>query len=263
MIEMEEIMLGPITFMAVEEYDSGSATIVAVTTCQQDKQVYVQAQQASDFPYNSYGATLTSFTGFRLYNNDADAIAFSAVLENNVTDPSPDVPMIFSKVLTNIGGAYDPFSGTFTCPDGKLYMFSHTATVQSSILDYIYSDSVSVHSMYCRSRGSGSTSGSCTMSVIIQCEPSKRIHIRGGFVTPRTYIADYTSFSGYKLPGQNNWTLMLSVLFLDLGKHLLEKILFVHSMAGRLSLLHTETWEHHCWLNQCFRSNCTEAKTHI
>ena len=96
------VVQGPITYQATEAYDSGSSSITVVLQCTTDDSIYVEAQATHDFPINSYGPTLTSFTGFKLYDVTPDAVAFTAVMTNNQTANLSE-PLQLDNVVTNIG----------------------------------------------------------------------------------------------------------------------------------------------------------------
>ena len=107
----ETVLQGPITHWATEADDSGSSSVTAVLQCQQGKDVYVEPKEAYTFPYNVYGARLTSFSGARLCSTDCDDyVSFSAILSHNVTSPTGTV--IFDHIIINQGTAYNPADGT-------------------------------------------------------------------------------------------------------------------------------------------------------
>ncbi|XP_060903400.1 complement C1q tumor necrosis factor-related protein 7-like [Labrus mixtus] len=58
--------------------------------------------------------------------------AFSAGLETSY--PPPNAPVVFSKVLYNLQGGYDPVSGLYTAPINGTYMFSFHLTVHERVL---------------------------------------------------------------------------------------------------------------------------------
>ena len=41
-----------------------------------------------------------------------------------MTNPAPDQPIVFNRVITNEGQAYNTSSGKFKCPEDGLYQFS-------------------------------------------------------------------------------------------------------------------------------------------
>ena len=207
MIEGEEILLGPVTYPATNEHDSGSASVTSITRCQLNKRVYVEAHLAQDFQYNSYAPRLTSFTGFRVHGQEEESVAFMACLAENITISDENEPIIMDKVLLNTGGAYDTLTGSFVCLDDKLYMFSYTATTESEgrVDSGIYMDGERIRRNRTTYTTMNATSGSSTTSVIICCQEGSRIHIMHEVSHNAAifYLAYYTTFSGYKLPGQD------------------------------------------------------------
>ena len=165
--------------------------------------MYVEADQASNFPYNSYAPRLTSFVGYHISNEVDVPFAFMAVLTANFTPPANDMPIIMDKVITDIGGAYDDLTGSFICPDSKLYMFFLTVVTTGGTRSGIYMDNIIIRFVRSTGTDTESTSGSSTASVIIQCQINSRVQPRHVSLSDRTYFADYTSFSGYQLPGQD------------------------------------------------------------
>lgn len=57
------------------------------------------------------------------------AVGFSSLL--NLERPiATGERIIFDKLLTNVGNAYDPKSGNFTCPIVSVFFFVFTADVE-------------------------------------------------------------------------------------------------------------------------------------
>ena len=201
----ETVLHGPITVRVTQADDSGSSSVTAIAQCEQGKDVYVEAKEAYTFPYNVYGARLTSFSGARLCSTDCDDyVAFSAVLSNNVT--STNSILIYDHILINQGGAYNQSDGIFTCPDDKLYLFTWSATMISggSWVDLHYNSirtklNFITHTPYEDSLG---TSGTCSQSTIIRCSADDTLYLHLASSVSPVLLADYSVFSGYQIPGQ-------------------------------------------------------------
>lgn len=209
MMDHNVILDGPITYRATDFYDSGSASINAVIQCVPGASIYVEAKPAYDFPYNSYGAKLTSFTGVRLYQTEDRSVAFTAVMTSNHTTVTNRQPLIFDKVITNIGSFFDGSSGRFTCPDSDYYLFTWGTALGSGYggvnhVDLIM-DGVPLKALRQTHQPDGpdfGTSGSSSVSTIIQCVEGSRLHVASRAVHIGVYLADYSFFTGYKVPGK-------------------------------------------------------------
>ena len=196
------LLHGPITYNASADIDSGSSSMSILHECEAGKDLYVEAANAYTFPYNSYGAGLTSFSGYQICSDDcADLVAFSAILTQNVTNSLQDIP--FEDVRINLGNAYNPSDGVFTCPDESLYLFiwSGTGSVGWIGAD-LYFDSVTTGRLYTTFTGDYGdqygTSGTSSQSIIIRCSLGSTVSIRGGGITSSDFIlADFSNFSGY------------------------------------------------------------------
>ena len=197
------------TFIATNEYDSGSASTTAIVQCTEDFSVYVEAQAAYNFPYNSYSAFLTSFTGFKLYDVTEGAVAFTVVATQNQTVTTQNQKIIFDKVVTNIGNAFDETQSHFLCPDNDYYLFTwgSAATYEAGHTHIeLFQDDSLLSRLYLTPTSDESdtthTTGSSSKSVITQCGATSRFTISGRDVNDnRVYLAHYTTFSGYRVPG--------------------------------------------------------------
>lgn len=58
--------------------------------------------------------------------------AFAAGLTSSY--PPPDAPVVFSQVLYNVQGSYDPSTGIYTAPINGTYVFSYHLTVHERVL---------------------------------------------------------------------------------------------------------------------------------
>ena len=207
MKEEEVVIHGPITYIATSQFDSGSSSTSAVIQCTTEHSIYVETQAAHTFPHNSYAQELTAFTGFKLYDNTEDAIAFTAVMTQNRTTTTAGQPFIFDKVILNLGDAFNPITGAFVCPDDDYYDLSWTVTADhggtSSSVD-LYMDETFIKELYLTRQVPDNddlgTSGTVTNSLIKQCVLGSEFQVRGRGPYERVYLADYTLFSGYKIP---------------------------------------------------------------
>ena len=208
MIEGDVVMHGPISYLATTSYDSGSASTTVVLQCMQGLTVYAEAQDSHDYPFNSYGAELTSFTGFKLYDaNVPGAVAFTTVMTTNQTIDVSQQPLVFDETITNIGNAFDRVLNAFICPDDDFYMFTWTvvASGNSGGQVNLYMDGASIKQGLLTGIGGGETTGTSTMSHVQQCTSGSLLQIApsSGSVS-RVFLGEYVYFSGYKIPG--GWT---------------------------------------------------------
>ena len=198
------VYYGPMTFASTSSHSSDSASISIVLQCREGWDVYVQSAETYEFGTNIYGAALTSFTGFRLCENCSNYVAFSAVLSSNVTS---DGQVVFGDVITNHGSAYNPSSGNFTCPDDNYYLFSWSGTCMNYCNLDLHQDltqtklsHIARTNSYADERGA---TGTDSMSTVVKCSTGSFVWINASpLSTSRILLAHYTSFSGYKIPGQ-------------------------------------------------------------
>nr|KAI8734661.1 cerebellin-3-like; partial [Biomphalaria glabrata] len=108
-------------------------------------------------------------------NTQSVAVGFSSLL--NLARPiDTGERIIFDKVLTNVGNAYDPKSGNFTCPIRGLYSFSVGVLPMPrnlAILD-IYQNTnylISVHGY------DASEFTSASRTVVIECNKGDTIYL--------------------------------------------------------------------------------------
>ena len=203
MMNGEQITKGPMTFRTgtTGQVNSGVNSMTSVVQCVKDQDVYVESVKAHTFDYNTFGPYST-FTGFRLNGGD---IGFTAVLSSNHTT-SASRNLVFDSVITDVGGAFQGSLGQFMCPDNDLYVFTVTAVSDTSVSLAIWLDNVNIKlsatSVQSSSVSTG-TSGSCTNTVIARCQAGRNVGVRDETTSSGvTYLAEYTSFSGYKVPNQ-------------------------------------------------------------
>jgi hypothetical protein len=57
----------------------------------------------------------------------AGVVAFAATITSDITNFGTHQPVVFDKVITNVGGAYDVRHGSFRAPVDGIYMLSFSA----------------------------------------------------------------------------------------------------------------------------------------
>ncbi|XP_024292153.1 complement C1q-like protein 2 [Oncorhynchus tshawytscha] len=82
--------------------------------------------EASESQVRSLNATVNELKRF---NEDMPQVAFSATLgiSGTIGPVSNEITLVFQRVLSNVGNAYNPTTGIFTAPVRGLYHFTFTA----------------------------------------------------------------------------------------------------------------------------------------
>nr|XP_029530091.1 complement C1q-like protein 2 [Oncorhynchus nerka] len=82
--------------------------------------------EASESQVRSLNATVNELKRF---NEDRPQVAFSATLgiSGTIGPVSNEITLVFQRVLSNVGNAYNPTTGIFTAPVRGLYHFTFTA----------------------------------------------------------------------------------------------------------------------------------------
>ena len=128
-------------------------------------------------------------------------MAFTAVLSQNSSITEDYV--ILDKVLLNAGNAYNSTTGVFTCPDTDLYMFTWGGVHDVGRTGlWLHVNDVDVQHTWLTNTGSSSltkTSGTSGNAYMLRCSTGTRVQL---FIYENTLLADYTFFTGYKLPNQ-------------------------------------------------------------
>ena len=202
-VDGEIVVLGPLTHAARENHDSGSSSITVALQLEEGQDVHVEANEAYRFDLNSYGAELTSFTGFFLDSS----VAFSAVMTQNQTNTWNTT---LDKVVTNVGEAYNATTGVFTCPDDDVYMFTWGGANDiggpSLFLELYVNGSPFRDNVYTSFTGTNSdsaeTSGSNSLYHMMRCTAGTPIYLYCRGCSDKKLVAEYTYFTGYKLPNQ-------------------------------------------------------------
>ena len=103
-------------------------------------------------------------------------------------------PVLFNRVLSQFGNAYNPVSSTFTCPVTGVYVIS--VTVTSIIGDRMRCQIMWESSVYLSAYGDndGSTYNSASATQIIECAAGERIWIRSNGSSGNTMYGDGSAF---------------------------------------------------------------------
>ncbi|CDQ77732.1 unnamed protein product [Oncorhynchus mykiss] len=82
--------------------------------------------EASESQVRSLNATVNELKRF---NEGKEQVAFSATLgiSGTIGPVSNEITLVFQRVLSNVGNAYNPTTGIFTAPVRGLYHFTFTA----------------------------------------------------------------------------------------------------------------------------------------
>ncbi|VDH92407.1 Hypothetical predicted protein [Mytilus galloprovincialis] len=99
-----------------------------------------------DFPENQTNSNYEPVTQSEIDNSDGrhtkrriiyprqsrvNSPAFYAYMSTNEASPGQHHTLIFNSVITNIGNAYNQYSGIFTVPSNGMYVLSYTITSDS------------------------------------------------------------------------------------------------------------------------------------
>nr|XP_055057509.1 complement C1q-like protein 3 [Misgurnus anguillicaudatus] len=134
-----------------------------------------------------------------LRNNEAQKIAFSAgLVESGHTGPFFDwKTLVFKRVFSNIGNAYDSNTGIFTAPVKGVYNFRFHAHSCSAfnLGASLFKNNVSQCSVFTLQP---QTNSNASNGVVLTLEPGDQIHIK---VWRNAEVCDtensFTSFSGF------------------------------------------------------------------
>uniref|UniRef100_A0A671QTG0 Cerebellin 11 n=1 Tax=Sinocyclocheilus anshuiensis TaxID=1608454 RepID=A0A671QTG0_9TELE len=137
--------------------------------------------------------------------SESPKVAFTASMSNTEDTHrgpfSTETKLIFDKVLTNIGNAYDPVTGVFTAPVKGVYYFRYSGSAFSShdMGLSIFKGTARFVSSY--EYNSGERNDQMSNGAVMELDVGEEVHMRLWirtwiFVDPRY---NYSTFTGYLL----------------------------------------------------------------
>ncbi|XP_052765921.1 multimerin-2-like [Mya arenaria] len=128
------------------------------------------------------------------------AVAFLATMFNQNEHTGTNQPLVFERVVTNIGGAYNPHFGTFLAPVNGVYVF--TVTLLSSPNQvahyYLYQNNTPVVHLTLY-HPSSETYTSMSQTAVLSLNKGDDVSVRNLDAGTRTLGDNYSSFSGFIL----------------------------------------------------------------
>ncbi|XP_052069138.1 complement C1q tumor necrosis factor-related protein 3-like [Mytilus californianus] len=131
--------------------------------------------------------------------------AFYVYMSTDEASPGPHHTLIFNSVITNIGNAYNQYSGIFTAPSSGMYVLSYTITADSgaSIPVEIVKNADVIGSLLTRAYGSYRQSVSSTVVVNMNAGDVCYVRTSGSGATTAGSIYSRTeartSFTGWRI----------------------------------------------------------------
>ncbi|XP_052092401.1 heavy metal-binding protein HIP-like [Mytilus californianus] len=127
-------------------------------------------------------------------------IGFHAELSNGLQNLPHDTVIVFDKIVTNDGGAYDSISSDFTAPDDGLYSFAWTTLTNPG---HIFHTQLTVDGrVISRSHNNAesTTDGkTATKNVVVHLKKGNRVRIQTYQSYGHILHADWSSFCGFKV----------------------------------------------------------------
>ena len=208
-VEGEEYLIGPKSYMISPSYtgpNSGTSSASAVVHCAPGLRIYIEGKNTEEWEFNYLEAGLTSWTSFRI--GGQNTMGFTAEL----TAPQEAIEgehIIYNRAFINNGGHFDTSTGQFICPDGDLYFFSWSVHNDRRVIyTHLEIDGTLVKNgpstSYADSGGNQGSSGTSSMSTVLQCEEGAAVGVVFSVQGWSGYYAieTFNTFSGFKIPGQ-------------------------------------------------------------
>ena len=149
------------------------------------------------------------------FADNLQIIAFTVAVSAHRNDWS-NKTVVYNKVLTNVGNAYSPNSGVFTCPKSGVYMFTWNTltgfTTDTHCEAYIYRNGI--RSLLAHAYdGGGSSYEAASNSAVFSLTTGDTVWIETGRCQ-RMYGYPHNAFSGWKL-----WLEMFILIMHSLGEN--------------------------------------------
>ncbi|XP_052790990.1 uncharacterized protein LOC128224926 [Mya arenaria] len=128
------------------------------------------------------------------------AVAFLATMGSHNVHSGQNQPLIFERVVTDIGNAYNPHIGTFIAPVDGVYSFSVTLLSASGFIShyYIYKNNTAICHLTLY-HPSSETYTSMSQTAVLQLKKGEDVSIRNLDADKTTYGDNYSTFSGFIL----------------------------------------------------------------
>ena len=136
----------------------------------------------------------------------AESVAFFAYFSTHNVASSPHQILPFDKVITNIGNAYRPHSGTFIAPRSGVYVFIWTIRQDGNnyhVTELLHDNNI-INSIYLNPGTpiSGIPIGTATGTAVVHVNQGEDVLVRTGDIDYGRIVSDKngrSSFAGWLL----------------------------------------------------------------
>ncbi|XP_052788857.1 complement C1q-like protein 3 [Mya arenaria] len=127
-------------------------------------------------------------------------VAFLATTGSHNVHSGQNQPLIFERVVTDIGNAHNPHFGTFIAPIDGVYSFSVTLLSESGFIShyYIYKNNTAICHLTLY-HPSSETYTSMSQIAVLQLKKGDDVSVRNQDADKTTYGDNYSTFSGFIL----------------------------------------------------------------
>jgi len=126
-------------------------------------------------------------------------VAFLATLTSHILHAGQNQPIVFDRVVTNVGNAYNPHLGAFTAPVAGIYVFSvsllsiagHTTHYQ------IKKNNNFISNIYLRTPPGAGEYESTSQTVVLQLTKGDDVTLRNMDGDESLHGINYSTFAGF------------------------------------------------------------------